>query len=723
FTSAHLNQCPGGQINTNPFVRTQLEFLHSVDPSQAGRAVCKACYAHYKNKETTRRRLTDNHTPPATSGVAFTNTSTSKALSTQAHKDLRKQIANAQRGKETNTVQAVGAGAFQVGHQVVQTSNGPVQVAIQPGPLVELPGLGSQLRSMQPTLRQSSGLQAGYTKAHSTYTATKKKLASQAYAKHEARVVVCEVRLARKPIGNVKTVQVGDCIEAIDNVPLHIGAVELKTLLFDLILPTWLKFSGGFNIDITQVVMRNKDWVEIRPKNPDLDAISALFLKEGKNGELVFKSGRCLIYLHLPNDIYKLYEDWIENQEFEELIEAVEGGHTTKGKGRESFKKKGTGRTRAQKRALSPEITSADFTERIPAGLIDLTQPSNSQTTTTLDRNSKRLKSQTDHSGEVGFTTHRLSNVLRMQRPPQDVDVQTLFSTVSTIHASVRRIESKTMMQLLELFPSSSDPNTFIEGRIDYSAYLGSALTLVLHLDLSSKKQRAGGFKISSLGTANLPLFGGGTAICAKRTYYRKERTITKEDGKMIRVAQNIPHDGLTQAKELTVEIACLVWAGALLRLVYEYIESKTSTRGKPPFNIPHFRFVEAALAVEQVEGGKESQVFLLEEVIGGTEGPFRKYLNNVSPVPLPLEGHENKERGDFLAFTQHVQYFRTKKKIFISDYQGGDTLLTDPQIVTDRVLGPIFADGNVPATHDSFEANHRCNKFCQFFEVPADYD
>ncbi|KAG6848359.1 hypothetical protein H0H93_000889 [Arthromyces matolae] len=366
--------------------------------------------------------------------------------------------------------------------------------------------------------------------------------------------------------------------------------------------------------------------------------------------------------------------------------------------------------------------------ERIPA-IIDLTQPSSSQV---ASRTSKRLKA---HSGlsqsasevhpQVDFTTQRLSDVLRMQRPPRDTDVQTLFLTVSTIHASVRRIESKTLLELLELFPSSSNSTTVAEGRIDYQAYLGPASNVVLHLDFSSKKQRAGGFKISSLGTSSIPLFGDsrGTGICAKQTYYRKERMITKDDGQMIRVAQNIPHDGRTQAKELTVEIACLVWAGALLRLVYRYIESEMAIRGNPPFNIPQFRFVEAALAIEQVEAGKEAQVFLLEEVIGGTKGPFRKYLNNVSPVPLPLDGNEDQERGEFLAFTQHVQYFRTKKKIFVSDYQGGDTLLTDPQIVTDRLLGPIFADGNVPATHDSFEANHRCNKFCDFFKVPVDYD
>ncbi|KAG6808192.1 hypothetical protein H0H92_005087, partial [Tricholoma furcatifolium] len=683
---------------------TKLEFLHSVDPSQPGRAVCKVCYAYYKNKETTRRRLTiDCHAM------------SSQPLSLEVQDDIRRQIAKAQRGKETNTVQAIGTSSSSSSHQVVKTPNGPMQIAMQPRPTVILPGLNSPLRATQPTIHQSASIQAGYTQSHASYEVTKRKLASQAYAKHEARVVVCEVRLARKPIGNVKTVQVGDCIEAIDNVSLHIGANELKALLFNLILPTWTKYSGGFSIGINDVIMRNKDWVEIRPKDPDMDAISASFLKDGKKGESIFKPGRCLIYLHLPNDVYKLYEDWIEAQEFEGLLDRVED---TKAKGKE--KRKAAEKTPAsRKRALSPELTSADFTTRI-----DCTQPSQ-----TMTRGSKRQKTNTisavasDHLAI--FPTQRLSDVLRMQRPPRDVDVQALFSSITTIHASARRIEEKTILQLLDMVPSSFDPNAAIAGRFDYQAYLGTAVNVVLQLDLSSKKQRTGGFKISSLGTASIPLFNSSdkTAICAKQTYYRKERTVTREDGNTTYVAQNIPHDGRTQAKELTVEIACLVWARALLHLVYRYIEAEIVTRGEPPFPIPQFRFVEAALAIEQVEAGKEAQVFLLEEVIGGTEGPFRKYLNNMSPIPLHLLNQQDEERGEFLAFTQHVQYFRTKKQIFVSDYQGGNTLLTDPQIVTDRLLGPIFADGNVPATHENFEANHRCNKYCDFFEVPVDYD
>jgi hypothetical protein len=81
--------------------------------------------------------------------------------------------------------------------------------------------------------------------------------------------------------------------------------------------------------------------------------------------------------------------------------------------------------------------------------------------------------------------------------------------------------------------------------------------------------------------------------------------------------------------------------------------------------------FVEAALAIEQVEDGKDAQVFLLEEVIGKDEGQFQKYMNNVSPIPPQFADKKDEERAQFLAFTQHVQYFKMKKLAFVSDYQG----------------------------------------------------
>ena len=60
-----------------------------------------------------------------------------------------------------------------------------------------------------------------------------------------------------------------------------------------------------------------------------------------------------------------------------------------------------------------------------------------------------------------------------------------------------------------------------------------------------------------------------------------------------------------------------------------------------------------------------------------------RKYINNQHPtscVPLsaPSEAHNI---AAFLVSFQHVQWEKTKKELFVSDYQGACGLLTDPQI------------------------------------------
>ncbi|KAJ7265655.1 hypothetical protein C8J57DRAFT_1069332, partial [Mycena rebaudengoi] len=52
----------------------------------------------------------------------------------------------------------------------------------------------------------------------------------------------------------------------------------------------------------------------------------------------------------------------------------------------------------------------------------------------------------------------------------------------------------------------------------------------------------------------------------------------------------------------------------------------------------------------------------------------------------------------------------------------GGDTLLTDPQILTADEVGSVFVDGNVASGYASFELDHKCNDFCQFFKLPTDY-
>jgi hypothetical protein len=62
------------------------------------------------------------------------------------------------------------------------------------------------------------------------------------------------------------------------------GAVELKGLLYEHLLPVWNTYTEGFPLEINDIIMRTKEWVEIKPLNPDQDVIARQFFKSGKGG-------------------------------------------------------------------------------------------------------------------------------------------------------------------------------------------------------------------------------------------------------------------------------------------------------------------------------------------------------------------------------------------------------------------------------------------------------
>ncbi|KAF8151403.1 hypothetical protein B0H34DRAFT_755565 [Crassisporium funariophilum] len=691
---------------------TKLHFLHSNNPNEPGRMLCLGCYQYYMQKKTTVHR-------------------TSMAVPRADHqKEIHRQISSAQRGPITNVVQAVGPTAyvpsFQAGY-VIGTSNGPMRVAAPPGPSVQLPGFVPQF-SMGQISAGHSGPQkgSGYTGNHAAYHVTRQSLAQKAYATQSlaqkafstngGNVVTVKVRAVHKPVGGVRFLLVGDIVEAVNNIPVHIGAAELKKILYDEILPSWQEYTEGFPINIDGFVMRDKDGARIKPNVPDRDVISKPFFKTARGGQ-VFKEGRCIVNFHVPNPIYSQYLIWSERREEQRLhAEATKQSERqvvitpTQNQGKKQGKK------RYRSPSLEPE-SDAFQTHHTSGVLLDTRRNlvfDTPQTPETPGRSSKRLKA--GPSYDLSPTTRRLGDALCSQHLPTAKDVQSLFD-LKTIRVTIYPVKHHTLSQLLDMCSGTN-------SQVDHKAYLGPPGEATLQLELSSKKQKKGGFKLSSFGTASRALFGQSRDVCAKQTYYEKSGTV-KSKGKEIQVTQNIPHDGRTQAQNLTMEIACLVWARVLLDLVYAFIEKGIQAKGeRPPFHIPQLRFVDAALAVEHANSGKESQVFLLEQVIGGEgEGAFWKYMNNVSPVPLPLSDKEDQEHALFLAFSQHVQYFKTRKLVFVSDYQGGNSLLSDPQIITDSALGVIFADGNHPSGHTNLEPNHRCNYFCKWFEVPTDYD
>ena len=96
--------------------------------------------------------------------------------------------------------------------------------------------------------------------------------------------------------------------EALSNIPVHIGANDLKTVLYLAILPQFVKWSKGFALPLDDCQIRNKLWVELIPKHPDIDAITDhFFSSKGKNKTKIFSAKQGIdLYLVITYEKYEI---------------------------------------------------------------------------------------------------------------------------------------------------------------------------------------------------------------------------------------------------------------------------------------------------------------------------------------------------------------------------------------------------------------------------------
>ena len=71
-------------------------------------------------------------------------------------------------------------------------------------------------------------------------------------------------------------------------------------------MPKWRARTHNYPLSLEDVVLHDHHWVVLLPKNPDRDIIAAHFFKPNKKGTLVFRTGKCIVNLHIPNDIYQV---------------------------------------------------------------------------------------------------------------------------------------------------------------------------------------------------------------------------------------------------------------------------------------------------------------------------------------------------------------------------------------------------------------------------------
>ncbi|KAJ7808920.1 kinase-like domain-containing protein, partial [Mycena olivaceomarginata] len=179
-------------------------------------------------------------------------------------------------------------------------------------------------------------------------------------------------------------------------------------------------------------------------------------------------------------------------------------------------------------------------------------------------------------------------------------------------------------------------------------------------------------------------------------------------------------------------EANLLYWEPSLMDFAYSAIALCVSHADEPPpVTIPKLRFVHASVAVshDQASGTNISntssiqRTYLVEEFIEDGLDGFTKFVHNGSANPLVDHDDPRFEIAELLCFVQHMQYFKTDGTVFVSDFQGSETLLTDPQIMTSPKITKgtnIFGEGNGGDVFEKFPEQHICNTYCKWFKLPV---
>ncbi|KAG6825843.1 hypothetical protein H0H92_002229 [Tricholoma furcatifolium] len=729
-----------------------LEYLRDINPAKPGYFCCKFCIQKYRDKSIRGR------------SASKLEASESSAISVSAN--VRQHVNAAQRGDAQIVVRPVG----NVSHRPAAPSShypsnvmGPPPLlsgSISTGPVIrrEVNNPFGEYMRPPPDQAPSAPVEPGYTSAHSHYVEMRRFYQQLAYAP-EATAELIIVRVTMKVLlagkkGPVPT-QVHTICESMDNIPVRIGAISLKKLAFAAVLHQFIQWSSQ-QLDIDECVLRSHHWVEILPATPDVNAISEPFFRtKGSSKVKVFvRSTKPLdIFLVISTDKYnailegmeKEMDNWhsqpsmfdrvvnnVLDRGFNKRKLSIEDSETSA-----SQVIQGSKRTRERPRSTTKPPTVAPLKIRLPRKPArETTHPQEADTSEkpTEDVSNSRRRDEPLFTPSTKVPTTPVvsqgglaSNAITFTNPvhPQPAIMQGMLDITKlrkalTAQTGPRRVEIKKFLTSTVVDVRVYLPPTgmTLKELVDKPKALSrvtefpSKRTTLSYHDVSPA---AGSFKASIRGQTSQPLFDEErVAVCLKRAYVPRPGNATPSS-----VAIEY-HEGPKQVELLTIELNCLGWASALMEDAYQFMDQVDAVKGPPPFEVPRMSFVQAGLAISD----DRETVFLVEQYIPQSESQgnyFCKYLNNGSHKPRQFgqSGLQKikSDRAVFLSFVQHVQYVRTGGSVFVSDFQGGHTMLTDPQILTLwelETVSLLFGPGNI--NFDSFPKpndGHSCNKYC----------
>ncbi|KAK7041275.1 hypothetical protein R3P38DRAFT_349022 [Favolaschia claudopus] len=564
----------------------------------------------------------------------------------------------------------------------------------------------------------------GYSQAHQQYAVQRQFWATKAYQSSVADTITVCFKILREVPGKPKGILVRNLTEGEPNVLASITPPGLRQLGIQTMETKLTAALRGLRIDWTRIPLREiVNWVDLAHQPPDIAYFYARCMTgkpKPKETAPSFKKQTKAFELAFVIDS----EYW---EEIEQQLADNESSRSSNGRGSSQHTPDGsTVDLESHARRPSPEqeddfeLNSASFNRNQGHTQLPVTRAASKRNRTvsvtaprTPPPSKRRIIYQSpnqDHLRDAllegGSSYSQLSG-----QGPNSTSEQIQFFAIND--CSLNDLLADRRFQGFVCDPANACLGSLV---IEAGNYLG-----------------IGTFKTAEIGYLTLLHLTAGhlgaranEPVAVKRMYKRRKTPTDANPGKWVL-------NRLTSADEhskILMEANVLFWATSIMNFTYSFIyHFIQSSSERPPFEIPEIRFVRAGVAIvhDQSTGPTTlkcsiSRTYLIEERINEAKDGFYKFINNGSAVPLTMTRKDATELSEFLAFTQHVQFYKTKGAVYLSDLQGSMQLLTDPQIMTSPLIGEgaeIFGDGNVPSAFNSFPEQHCCNHICRWFELP----
>ncbi|QRV92825.1 hypothetical protein RhiJN_20843 [Ceratobasidium sp. AG-Ba] len=527
----------------------------------------------------------------------------------------------------------------------------------------------------------------------------------------EQETYTVQLNVRRQVSGKVALSPIYDIpVIGIPNVPVESTGNDLFVIVKNHFTPMWLSLSAGFLYDRCNWILQDKNHVDLVATQANKPVFySQCFKKAGKKAVKQFIPHQSfIVFLLLPAAQYEEVEEHKE-----EISQA-------------SLSVADTSRVQSRREVSTPKRrqTKRHFVQ----------SPTSPSTSPPIKRHASG-PTVSSHIPIVGSSKRATSMTVM-----RSLNMEALDNAIQR-HGTVSR-SVKDVVQSIELYRNIPVPRLedLMLPSWNYSwDKPGSAILGTLtrrQLNMPGTVLGRGAFKVCFVGHLTFeipPALGLGSHIMSTVALKRPIDPSRPVDRKSL---AEYPRWPLVDERIRTIrETSSLIWASPLLQEVYDYVDGFDAGETPLPLQapcIPKLRFVESGFIniVDPKKSGASLGTLLVEEKIPvGRE--FVRLIGNDSPVVLPHNNRNHQHIGYFCSFAQHVQFLITNERMFCSDWQGGvsedpngETLLTDPQIMTHSHLGPaLFADGNLTDAVERFPTEHECagNPFCEYY-IPEKY-